>query len=157
VVSAIFLLVNLQFPSNAQLDEHSFMCYTIKFVAHFCIHFAYYQILNTTDRLISALSKQVSDETMAERIRHLREEVSGMFQACKNVVDKTNLVDVVQRLGIDHHFEEQIATALASIHSAEFNSSSSLHEAALRFRLLRQQGFWVPAGTVQSKIRSYKN
>lgn len=97
---------------------------------------------------------QVSDETMAERIRHLREEVSGMFQDCKNVVDKTNLVDVVQRLGIDHHFEEQIATALASIHSAEFNSSSSLHEAALRFRLLRQQGFWVPADELVKFIKN---
>ncbi|OEL13008.1 (S)-beta-bisabolene synthase [Dichanthelium oligosanthes] len=81
---------------------------------------------------------------MAERINQLKEEVSGMFQASKNVVEKMNLVDVVQRLGIDHHFEEQIATTLASIHSAEFNCSS-LHEVALRFRLLRQQGFWVSA------------
>lgn len=40
------ILINLQFPSNAQLDVHSFMCYTIKFVAHFCFHFAYYQILS---------------------------------------------------------------------------------------------------------------
>ncbi|PUZ51543.1 hypothetical protein GQ55_6G196300 [Panicum hallii var. hallii] len=85
---------------------------------------------------------QISDEKMAERINQLKGDVSGMFQATKNVVETMNLVDVVQRLGIGHHFEEQIATALASIHSAEFNSSS-LHEVALRFRLLRQQGFWV--------------
>jgi len=86
---------------------------------------------------------QISDEKMAERINQLKEDVSGMFQAAKNnVVETMNLVDVVQRLGIDHHFEEQIATALARIHSADFNSSS-LHEVALRFRLLRQQGFWV--------------
>ncbi|KAF8701686.1 hypothetical protein HU200_033452 [Digitaria exilis] len=86
---------------------------------------------------------QISDENMAERINRLKEEVSGMFQARKSVVDKMNLVDVVQRLGIDHHFEEQIATTLANIHSSEFNCSN-LHEVALRFRLLRQQGFWVP-------------
>jgi hypothetical protein len=97
--------------------------------------------------ILSDFNKQVSDEKMAERINHLKEEVIGMFQACKNAVDKMNLVDVVQRIGIDHHFEEQIATALTSIYSTEFNSSS-LHEVALRFRLLRQQGFWVSAGTV---------
>lgn len=59
-----------------------------------------------------------------------------MFQACKNAVEKMNLVDVIQRLGVEHHFEEQITT--------EFNSPS-LHEVALRFRLLRQQGFGVSA------------
>lgn len=67
-----------------------------------------------------------------------------MFQACKNAVEKMNLVDVVQRLGVEHHFDEQITTALTSIYSTEFNSSS-LHEVALRFRLLRQQGFGVSA------------
>ncbi|ONL98160.1 terpene synthase8 [Zea mays] len=55
-----------------------------------------------------------------------------------------NLVDVVQRLGIDHHFKEQIDTALKNIQGAEFNSSD-LHEVSLRFRLLRQHGLWVPA------------
>uniref|UniRef100_A0A0E0FPG3 Terpene synthase N-terminal domain-containing protein n=2 Tax=Oryza TaxID=4527 RepID=A0A0E0FPG3_ORYNI len=41
-----------------------------------------------------------------------------------------------------HHFEEQINTTLRNIHSVEFYSSN-LHEVALRFRLLRQQGYWV--------------
>ncbi|KAF8721050.1 hypothetical protein HU200_023464 [Digitaria exilis] len=67
-----------------------------------------------------------------------------MFEACTNVVEKMDLVDVLQRLGIDHHFEEQIATTLCNIYKSEFNSSS-LHEVALRFRLLRQHGLWVPA------------
>jgi hypothetical protein len=84
---------------------------------------------------------------MAERINELKEEVSGMFQSSKNVVETMNLVDVVQRLGIDRHFKEQIAAAIDSIHSSEFNSAS-LHEVALRFRLLRQQGYWVSAGTI---------
>jgi hypothetical protein len=60
-------------------------------------------------------------------------------------VERMNLVDVVQRLGIDHHFKEQIDTALKNIQGAEFNSSD-LHEVSLRFRLLRQHGLWVPAG-----------
>nr|TKV96125.1 hypothetical protein SEVIR_9G409000v2 [Setaria viridis] len=81
---------------------------------------------------------------MLDRVNQLKGEVSGLFEACKNVVEKMDLVDVLQHLGIDHHFKEQIATTLSSIHRGEFNSSS-LHEVALRFRLLRQHGFWVSA------------
>ncbi|RLM69371.1 alpha-humulene synthase-like [Panicum miliaceum] len=81
---------------------------------------------------------------MAERVNQLKEEVTGLFGACKNVTEKLNLVDTLQHLGIDHLFEEPIATTLSSIHNTEFNSSS-LHEVALRFRLLRQHGFWVSA------------
>ncbi|XP_034570344.1 tau-cadinol synthase isoform X2 [Setaria viridis] len=88
---------------------------------------------------------QISDEEMLDRVNQLKGEVSGLFEACKNVVEKMDLVDVLQHLGIDHHFKEQIATTLSSIHRGEFNSSS-LHEVALRFRLLRQHGFWVSAG-----------
>lgn len=74
-------------------------------------------------------------------------EVSGLFEASKNVVEKLDLVDVLQHLGIDHHFEEQIAITLSNIHMDKF-SSSSLHEVALHFRLLRQHGLWVPAGKI---------
>jgi len=92
---------------------------------------------------------QVSEEKMIERADKLKGEVCGLFEACKNVVEKLDLVDVLQRLGIDHHFQEQIATTLSIIHnqSDEFNSSD-LHEVCLRFRLLRQHGFWVPAGKI---------
>nr|TKW09322.1 hypothetical protein SEVIR_6G086800v2 [Setaria viridis] len=85
---------------------------------------------------------------MLESDNQLKGEVSGLFEACKNVVEKMDLVDVLQHLGIDHHFKEQIATTLRSIHMGEFNSSS-LHEVALRFRLLRQHGFWVSAGVFE--------
>ncbi|CAN6325232.1 unnamed protein product [Urochloa humidicola] len=89
---------------------------------------------------------QISDEGMMERVNQLKGELSGLFEACKNnVVEKMDLVDVLQHLGIDHHFKEQIATTLSSIHKEEFNNSS-LHEVALRFRLLRQHGLWVSAG-----------
>lgn len=66
-------------------------------------------------------------------------------------MEKMNLVDVLQHLGIDHHFKEQIDTTLNNIQGAEF-SSSSLHEVSLHFRLLRQHGFWVSAGDLNSLI-----
>lgn len=83
---------------------------------------------------------------MEERAEQLVEQIGRMFEACRDdVVKQMNLVDVLQRLGIEHHFEEQINTTLRNIHSAEFYSSN-LQEVALRFRLLRQQGYWVSPG-----------
>uniref|UniRef100_J3LNR0 Terpene synthase n=1 Tax=Oryza brachyantha TaxID=4533 RepID=J3LNR0_ORYBR len=77
-----------------------------------------------------------------DRCNELRAEVTQLFDAFEGVAEKLNLIDTLQRLGINHLFEEQIATTLKAIHSAEFDSPS-LHDVALRFRLLRQQGFWV--------------
>ncbi|KAL6648161.1 hypothetical protein ACP70R_012385 [Stipagrostis hirtigluma subsp. patula] len=85
---------------------------------------------------------QKSEEWMAERANQLKEKISGLFEACTTTVEQMNLVDTLQHLGIDHHFNKQILSMLSSIHGGEFNSTS-LHEVALRFRLLRQQGFWV--------------
>jgi hypothetical protein len=82
---------------------------------------------------------------MKERVKQLKENVCVLFQNCENDVEKINLVDVLQHLGIDHHFEEQINTTLHNIHNADFNSES-LHVISLRFRLLRQQGLWVSPG-----------
>ncbi|KAL6611290.1 hypothetical protein ACP70R_039218 [Stipagrostis hirtigluma subsp. patula] len=83
-----------------------------------------------------------SMEWTTKRANELKEDVKGLFETCEGVVEKMNLVDVVQRLGMDHHFKEQITTVLCSIQNAEFNSTN-LHDVALRFRLLRQQGVWV--------------
>ncbi len=82
---------------------------------------------------------------MRERSDQLRKDVSQLFDAFDGVAEKMNLVDTLQRLGIDHLFEEEIATTLNTIHGAEFDSPS-LHDVALRFRLLRQQGLWVSSG-----------
>ena len=102
---------------------------------------------------LASIKLQRSEKWMRERANKLKEEVGVLFQNCKNIVEKMNLVDVLQRLGIDHHFEEQITTTLHSIHNADFNSGS-LNEVSLRFRLLRQQGFWVPPGAIICKTSS---
>ncbi|KAM0867310.1 hypothetical protein ACQ4PT_042072 [Festuca glaucescens] len=85
---------------------------------------------------------QMSEECMKDRSNQLKEEVIGVLEACSTIVEKLNLVDTLQHLSIDHNFEEEIFSILRSTHASEFNSSS-LHDVALRFRLLRQQGFWV--------------
>ncbi|KAF8721048.1 hypothetical protein HU200_023462 [Digitaria exilis] len=81
-------------------------------------------------------------EEMTQRMDQLKEEISGLFEACTTTAEQLKLVDTLQHLSIDHHFNKQILAVLSSIHGTEFNSTC-LHEVSLRFRLLRQQGFWV--------------
>ncbi|KAG2551933.1 hypothetical protein PVAP13_9KG443500 [Panicum virgatum] len=83
-----------------------------------------------------------SEEWMTEKANQLKKKISELFEACTTPVEQLELVDTLQHLSIDHHFKKQILDILSSIHDTEFNSTC-LHEVALRFRLLRQQGFWV--------------
>ncbi|KAF7851627.1 hypothetical protein BT93_L3452 [Corymbia citriodora subsp. variegata] len=58
-----------------------------------------------------------------------------------------HLIDQIQRLGIDYHFEREIDQQLEKIHKnySQFDhgdfKGDDLHKVALRFRLLRQQCF----------------
>uniref|UniRef100_A0A0D9ZJ57 Terpene synthase N-terminal domain-containing protein n=1 Tax=Oryza glumipatula TaxID=40148 RepID=A0A0D9ZJ57_9ORYZ len=85
---------------------------------------------------------QRSERWMQERAEKLRGQIRTLFGTCHDMSARMNLVDSVQHLGIDHLFQEEIEDALTSIHGSEFRSSS-LYEVALRFRLLREHGFWV--------------
>lgn len=64
------------------------------------------------------------------------------------------LVDAVQRLGVDYHFRKEIEEILQRQYSMmvstdkydQRHDDQSLREVALRFRLLRQEGYNVDAG-----------
>ncbi|KAJ1297040.1 hypothetical protein BS78_01G347800 [Paspalum vaginatum] len=100
------------------------------------------------------LPLQMSEEMMRERANQLKKEVSGLFEPCSenNAVHQMILVDTLQHLSIDHLFKEQIGATLRNIHGSRF-SCSSLHEAALKFRLLREHGLWVSTDELVSKFR----
>nr|GMC89883.1 (3S,6E)-nerolidol synthase 1-like [Ipomoea batatas] len=63
------------------------------------------------------------------------------------------VIDTMQRFGIDHYFEHQITQCLKNQHSqpllynnnAAADDDGHLYAVSLRFRLLRQRGFHVPA------------
>ncbi|KAE7995497.1 hypothetical protein FH972_000281 [Carpinus fangiana] len=80
------------------------------------------------------------------------------MEACRHVLRKIGedhpfeslyMIDAVQRLGIDNYFQEEIGAILHG-HYVKYvahdgDCGHELQEAALRFRLLRQQGYYVPA------------
>lgn len=59
------------------------------------------------------------------------------------------LIDDIQRLGVSYHLENEIDQVLQQIHKNfsgechddQENADDNLYTAALRFRLLRQQGY----------------
>lgn len=60
------------------------------------------------------------------------------------------LIDEIQRLGLAYHFEEEIEEALQKLnnnhHTQNTGDNGDLQSMALKFRLLRQGGYYIPCG-----------
>ncbi|RDX90560.1 putative terpene synthase 2, partial [Mucuna pruriens] len=89
------------------------------------------------------------NENVKHQAQILKEKVKRMFQSLnQNIIQKLNFIDLVQRFGVSHHFQQEIKQALEQIHDiyTENNNiieDSELHSLALLFRLLRQQGYHI--------------
>ncbi|XP_058751553.1 myrcene synthase, chloroplastic-like isoform X2 [Vicia villosa] len=79
----------------------------------------------------------------AEKCRVLKEEVRMMFNKMENEVDQLEFIDVLQRLGVDYHFNNEIRNMLDNIYNSQTSNlkNNNLHVTALKFRLLRQHGY----------------
>ncbi|XP_050222326.1 probable terpene synthase 13 [Mercurialis annua] len=53
------------------------------------------------------------------------------------------MIDAIQRLGIEHHFQDEIGSILQRIFDDYHIQTNDLRNLALRFRLLRQEGYYV--------------
>ncbi|KAM3343691.1 (3S,6E)-nerolidol synthase 1-like [Capsicum galapagoense] len=64
-----------------------------------------------------------------------------------NRLDNLALVDALQRMGIEHHFQEEIDSILQKEYedSTCFVKYQNPYDVSLSFRLLRQEGYHVPA------------
>ena len=74
-----------------------------------------------------------------------------LLENVRDPLSKLEHIDILQRLGISYHFEAQIKTILEDIYNkyccGDTWKKNNLYANALAFRLLRQQGFWLPEGT----------
>lgn len=83
-----------------------------------------------------------------KQVQEHKEEVRRMFGAAEKCSEKLSLIDSIQRLGLSYHFEDEINEILDHIKSCDTvdEEDENLYIIALRFRLLRQQGFFVSCG-----------
>nr|XP_011465672.1 PREDICTED: (-)-germacrene D synthase-like [Fragaria vesca subsp. vesca] len=92
-----------------------------------------------------AYAYETADIEADKRVEEVKEEVKRVLLSSPPS-QRLDLIDYIQRLGVSHHFEDEIHQLLQQIHN-QYSSSSSddddLHTVALRFRLLRQEGFKV--------------
>nr|UNA06919.1 terpene synthase 1 [Jasminum sambac] len=84
-----------------------------------------------------------------QELERLKDEVKKLLTVTPDdSVHKLDLIDAIQRLGIRYHFEREIKESLQymydTYHESGDKQNEDLHTIALRFRLLRQQGYYVP-------------
>ncbi|PPD82479.1 hypothetical protein GOBAR_DD20590 [Gossypium barbadense] len=89
----------------------------------------------------------VQDESYQVRASKLKEEVRMMLGKVVDPLEKLELIDTLQRLGLSYHFDAEINKTLKNISTDRINSvawkKDNLYATALEFRLLRQNGYKV--------------
>ncbi|MED6119406.1 hypothetical protein PIB30_011471 [Stylosanthes scabra] len=88
------------------------------------------------------------DEIYVKQHQVLKEEVrKTILSKVENDVDKLDLIDVMQRLGVAYHFKSEIRNILDTIHNMNYSKNNkTLHATALKFRILRHNGYHISAG-----------
>ncbi|KAG0516509.1 hypothetical protein BDA96_09G009200 [Sorghum bicolor] len=83
-----------------------------------------------------------SQQQMTERADELREEVAEMIASSTTTASRLHLIDALERLCLDHLFEDEISAALAQMETADV-SDYDLGTVALWFCLLRKHRYRV--------------
>ena len=98
------------------------------------------------------ISKQGANEGEEKQNEDLKEEVRKMLvMAPSKSLEKLELINTIQCLGLGYHFQSEIDESLSYMYTHyEEYSIGDLHAIALCFRLLRQQGYYVSCGKYHS-------
>ncbi|KEH30760.1 putative lyase [Medicago truncatula] len=103
------------------------------------------------DLFIQYVLEPMEFDEIMKQIIMLKEKVRQMLVPNVNVTNpsrEANLIDSIQRLGLYHHFEQEIGELLRHIDNNHVENGTitlneDLHSIALVFRLLRQQGYHI--------------
>ncbi|KAJ7950507.1 Myrcene synthase, chloroplastic [Quillaja saponaria] len=89
---------------------------------------------------IQSLDSKYLEETYAKQRDKLKEEVRRIVDNMVNPLHQLELIEVIQRLGLCHHFKDEINRILDDVYKK--NAGGKLRN-SLEFRLLRQHGYNV--------------
>ena len=108
------------------------------------------QCCHNNVKLQSALLVQSEDyQKQSQNMAIVRQELKANNKVGIDTYQSLTIIDAVQRLGIDHHFKDEIEQVLERLYMAispGFFKNKDLCLASLCFRLLRQQHYHVHAG-----------
>ncbi|XP_039016299.1 terpene synthase 10-like [Hibiscus syriacus] len=92
---------------------------------------------------IQSLKSNYQEESFNEQAMTLVGEVRMMLEKATEPLEKLELIDTLQRLGLSYHFQKETKRILESIRSEISWKKDNLYATALEFRLLRQHGYNV--------------
>ncbi|OVA20913.1 Terpene synthase [Macleaya cordata] len=107
---------------------------------------------------VQSLTSDYTSEIHTKRAEMLKEDVRHMFDEAAGVSSSSlKLIDTIQRLGLNYHFDDEIKVSLDTIMSTKdkgdvCHQENDLYTRALRFRLLRQHGYEVS----QDVLKNFK-
>ncbi|MCL7025262.1 hypothetical protein MKW94_023839 [Papaver nudicaule] len=106
------------------------------------VHFQYQPTIWDA-RFVESLKTDYLPKTDMELLMKEKEkQVKGMLKKVSKPLEKLELIDVIQSLGISYLFEEEICKILENMyHDDDQKMNDNLYATSLRFRLLRQYGF----------------
>nr|GME01175.1 (-)-alpha-terpineol synthase-like [Ipomoea batatas] len=97
------------------------------------------------DDYVQSRTAIYTEKEFSKRAAELKEGVRKMVDEKMDPLEKLELVDLLQRLGISYHFEDEIQQVLEHMYTSfGCNGDQDLYATALQFRLLRQHGYKVP-------------
>ncbi|PIA25891.1 hypothetical protein AQUCO_10400002v1 [Aquilegia coerulea] len=107
------------------------------------------------DFTLAPISSDLIDES---RLKELKNEVKSILSiAVADSLQELDLIDKIQRLGVAYHFEDEIKDVLQRTYNNDYahffdqhilndHEHADLCYVSLRFRLLRQAGYYVSPG-----------
>ncbi|RVW86368.1 putative terpene synthase 13 [Vitis vinifera] len=87
--------------------------------------------------------------------QNLEEVKSVLNEVGEGTFEVLLMIDAIQRLDIDYHFHDEIEAILQRQYRIVITTDDfrdNLYEVALRFRLLRQEGYYDKKGKFEEKL-----
>ncbi|KAM7262380.1 hypothetical protein ACFE04_021457 [Oxalis oulophora] len=96
------------------------------------------------------------EEACNREAKELKEGVRKMLHNVDDLLLQLELIDILGRLGLAYHFEDQIKLIMNNIHYHFDNwRQDNVYSKALGFRLLRQYGYKVTAGSIRATAQRF--
>ncbi|KAL1815788.1 hypothetical protein ACET3Z_018362 [Daucus carota] len=100
--------------------------------------------------VVKSLSSNYDEKKYEMQVEELKEDVKHLIHAETDVpLAKLELLDSVQRLGLNYQFQKDIKQAIDRICEADSQLGNDLHSTALLFRILREHGYTVSQDVFQ--------
>ncbi|XP_052200987.1 (3S,6E)-nerolidol synthase 1-like [Diospyros lotus] len=99
------------------------------------------------DNFLTGKGISITEELSVKHERKLKEARQVLEMIGHNTSEGLAMIDTLQRLGIDYHFQNEIEAVLQSqyMNPGSFSHpEDNLYDVSTRFRLLRQEGYYVP-------------